>query len=81
MRHAADSRWQPGRRGGWGELEGSGGGGEDRSMWHMWVAVGGEDGEIAVWTAVCAHICIVGARAHSVLCQHPNIMLVKKNNT
>lgn len=37
MQHAAESRWQPGRSGGWG----AGDEGEDRSVWHMWVAVGG----------------------------------------
>lgn len=40
MQHAAESRWQPGRSGGWG-AGGGGKEGEDRSVWHMWVAVGG----------------------------------------
>lgn len=30
--------------------------GEDRSMWHMWVAAGGEDGAIALWTGVCVRV-------------------------
>lgn len=69
MRHAADSRWQPGRSGRWGgwreEEEG-----EDRSMWHMWVAVGGEDGEIAVWTGVCVQVCN-GGGCYSSQCSLP----------
>lgn len=47
MQHAAESRWQPGRSAEWGwgegvsrELEE----GKDRSVWHMWVAAGGEGG-------------------------------------
>lgn len=35
MQHAAESRWQPGRSGGWGGWKE----GEDSSVWHMWVAV------------------------------------------
>lgn len=38
---------------------------------------GWRDGSIDVH--VCA--CTAGVAAHSLLCQHPNIMLVKKNNT
>lgn len=66
MQHAAESRWQPGRSGGWGAgLEG-----EDRSLWHMWAAVGGGGDKMIV----C--VCNGGAIAHDLLSQHPNIMLV-----
>lgn len=50
MQHAAESRWQPGRSGGWGGWRG-GTEGEDRSVWHMWVAVGG--GWMIVVVCVC----------------------------
>lgn len=53
VRHAADSRWQPGRSGGWGSWRAEGR--EDRSMWHMWVALGGEDGEV---TCLCVCMCV-----------------------
>lgn len=53
VRHAADSRWQPGRSGGWGSWRAEGR--EDRSMWHMWVALGGEDGEV---TCLCVCVCV-----------------------
>lgn len=60
VRHAADSRWQPGRNGGWGSWRGKEreeeGEGKDRSMWHMWVAVGGEDGDDDAGVYACTRI-------------------------
>lgn len=53
MQHAAESRWQPGRSGGWGEGKWGVVGG-DRSVWHMWVAVGGRGG----WKDDCRCDCV-----------------------
>lgn len=44
MQHAAESRWQPGRSGGWG-AGGRRGEEVDMSVWHMWEALG-VDGEM-----------------------------------
>lgn len=54
--------------------------GEDRSVWHMWVAVGGEEegGRMMVDVIVCVG---GGITAHNLLSRHPNLLLVKKTNT
>lgn len=84
VQHAAESRWQPGRSGGWGR----GGGcwkGEEAEEVVVWggqervAYAGGVDGELMV--AGCVYACLGGGTVDSLLSQHPNIMLVKKKIT
>lgn len=77
MRHAAESRWQPGRSGGWGAGGGrAGGGGQERVAY-----VGGCRGGGWKDDGGCLCVCVGGGIAHNLLSQQPNIVLVKKKNT
>lgn len=76
VRHAADSRWQPGRME-WrmGELEGWGEGGQEHVAYVGGSRRGGWRGDVCVCVCVCA---CVKKTTHSLRCQHQNIMLARE---
>lgn len=80
VQHAAESRWQPGRSGGWG-LEGREVGGGQERVAYVGGCRGGRWKDDGGCIYVCVRVCVRGGMAHSSLSQHPNIVLVKKNDT
>lgn len=68
--------------GGGGGGAAGGGGKEDRSVWHMWVAVGGRGRvEAWCWILLCVCVCVGGGiTAHNLLSRHLNIMLIQNSS-